>query len=63
MDCQICSIHEAEWRDYRFIESCGLQGKVYSCDWCRELDDHAIQEIMGNDLDPKDFYDEDEESS
>ena len=61
MNWQICYKHEAEYKDYRFIDSCGLQGKVLACGWCRELNDDAIIEIIDNTLDPKEFYDIDEE--
>ena len=56
MDCQICHKHEADSRDYRFIDSCGLQGKVYACNWCINLNDNAIEEIVGEQADPKDYY-------
>ena len=59
MNCQICNKHEAECKDYRFIDSCGLQGKVYSCKWCTSLNDDAICEVVGEKLDPKEFYDTD----
>ena len=57
MKCQICEKHDAEVKDYRFLDSCGLQGKVLSCKWCITLDDDAICEIVRDNLDPKEFYD------
>ena len=65
MKCQICNKHEAECKDYRFIDSCGLQGKVYSCKWCIGLSDEAIEIVVGDELDPQELYesikDEEEE--
>ena len=46
MDCQICHKHKADRRDYRFIDSCGLQGKVYACNWCFNLNDESIKETV-----------------
>jgi 5-methylcytosine-specific restriction endonuclease McrA len=60
MNCQICDTHEAEVKDYRFINSCGLQGKVLSCTYCNGLNDDAICEIIRDELDPKDFYNEED---
>ena len=57
MKCNVCNKYKARWKDYRFIESCGFQGKTYVCDWCRELDDVAISQIVRDKLNPKDFYD------
>jgi len=54
--CHICRKHEIEYKDYRFIDSCGLQGKTLVCRWCRDLDDVAISDIIRDDLDPEDFY-------
>tara|TARA_R100001129_G_C5252527_1_gene228760 strand:+ start:626 stop:790 length:165 start_codon:yes stop_codon:yes gene_type:complete len=49
-------------KDYRFIDSCGLQGSVLSCEWCFDLNDVAVAEIIRNGLDPKkEFYNEHEE--
>lgn len=56
MKCQICRKHCAKYKDYRFIDSCGLQGKVLSCEWCRELNDDAVRDIIRHDGDPKAFY-------
>ena len=61
MNCQICHKHEAEVKDYRFIDSCALQGKVYSCKWCVGLNDEAIEIVVGDNLDPKELYDIEEE--
>ena len=58
MNCQICNTYEAECKDYRFIEHYGLNGKVLSCNWCRDLNDVAIIEIIDNGIDPKEYYDE-----
>ena len=56
MKCSICEIHKAEHKDYRFIDSCGLQGKVLSCKWCFGLADKAIKRIFNGGLDPIKFY-------
>lgn len=49
-------------KDYRFIDSCGLQGSVLSCEWCFDLNDVAVAEIIRNGLDPKkEFYNKHEE--
>ena len=58
MKCQICRKHEAEYKDYRFIDSCGLQGKVISCGWCKGLNDEAIREIIREEINPKEYYDD-----
>ena len=42
--------------DYRFLDSCGLQGKVIVCKWCRGLNDVAICEIIRDEKDPKEYY-------
>ena len=52
--CGICRKHKAEYRDYRFIDSCGLQGKVLSCGHCRNLNDKEISIIVNDELDPED---------
>ena len=56
--CTVCRKHPVKYRDYRFIESCGLQGKGFVCMWCKGLDDVAVAEIFRDELDPRDFYDE-----
>ena len=56
--CQICRKHKVDKKDYRFIDSCGLQGKVIVCWWCFGLDEVAISEIMRDELDPKKYYEE-----
>ena len=56
MKCNICRKHKAKSYDYRFIDSCGLQGKVGVCKWCRDLNDVAVSEIIRDELDPKTFY-------
>ena len=58
--CQICRKHDASRKDYRFITSCGLQGKVLDCEWCFNLSDVAISDIIRDELDPKNFYDKGE---
>jgi hypothetical protein len=58
--CEICRQHEVKSRDYRFIDSCGLQGKTYVCEWCFNLSDVAISDIIRDELDPKSFYDKEE---
>jgi len=60
--CEICRKHEAEFKDYRFIDSCGLQGKSYVCKWCIGLNDVAISDIMRDELNPKVFYGDEVES-
>ena len=57
MKCQICRKHKVEYKDYRFIDSCGLQGKTFVCKWCRGLNDVAISDIVREELDPKVYYD------
>ena len=54
MNCEICRKH----KDYRFIDSCGLQGKIFVCEWCRGLNDVAISDIIREELNPKQFYQE-----
>ena len=56
MKCNICRKHKAVINDYRFIDSCGLQGKIVTCEWCRDLNDVAVSEIIRDELDPKTFY-------
>ena len=56
MKCEICRKHEAKHKDYRFIESCGLQGKTLVCEWCQGLNDVAISDIIREELNPKQFY-------
>jgi len=57
MKCQICRKHKVEYKDYRFIDSCGLQGKTLVCKWCRDLNDVTISDIVREELDPKVYYD------
>ena len=59
--CEICRKHPVAHRDYRFIDSCGLQGKCFVCEYFVGLNDVAICEIVRDELDPKDFYEFDEE--
>ena len=54
--CDICYKNNVEVKDYRFIESCGLQGKILSCKLCFNLDDVAICQIVNEGLNPKEFY-------
>ena len=56
MKCNICRKHDITIKDYRFIDSCGLQGKVLVCNWCWDLNDDAIREVIRDELDPKEFY-------
>ena len=56
MKCNICRKHNADYKDYRFIDSCGLQGKVLVCKWCFDLNDDVIREIIRDEIDPKEFY-------
>ena len=57
MKCNICRIHDVSTKDYRFIESCGLQGGVLVCRWCFDLNDVTICKIIRDNLDPKkEFY-------
>ena len=58
--CTICRRHEVKYKDYRFIDSCGLQGKTYVCEWCKDLNDVAVSDIIREGLDPKVFYEESE---
>ena len=55
-DCQICRKHPIMHRDYRQLDSCGIQGKVLVCEWCVGLNDVAISDIIRDELDPEDFY-------
>ena len=61
MKCNICRKHDITMKDYRFIDSCGLQGKVLVCNWCWDLNDDAIREVIRDELDPKEFYELKEE--
>ena len=54
--CHICRKHPIKHKDYRFIDSCGLQGSTLVCEWCQGLNDVAIKDIVRDELDPKDFY-------
>tara|TARA_Y100000310_G_scaffold180376_1_gene180263 strand:+ start:334 stop:528 length:195 start_codon:yes stop_codon:yes gene_type:complete len=56
--CNICRKHKAEHKDYRFIDSCGLQGKIFVCEWCLGLNDVAVSDIIRDKLNPKQFYTE-----
>ena len=58
MKCNICRKHKAEHKDYRFIDSCGLQGKIFVCKWCLGLHDVAVSDIIRDKLNPKQFYTE-----
>ena len=57
-DCQICRKHPIKHKDYRFLDSCGLQGKVLVCEWCVGLNDVAISNIIRDEEDPTEYYDE-----
>lgn len=54
--CHICRKHKVCRKDYRFIESCGLQGKILTCEWCFNLNDVTISNIIRDELNPKDYY-------
>ena len=54
--CDICRKHPVAQKDYRFIDSCGLQGKVLSCEFCVGLNDVAISQIVREELDPLELY-------
>ena len=54
--CHICRKHPIKHKDYRFIDSCGLQGSTLVCEWCVGLNDVAIKDIIRDELNPKDFY-------
>ena len=58
MKCNICNKHKAKIKDYRFIDSVGLQGSVLTCKLCFNLNDVAIVDIKKNSLDPKIFFEE-----
>ena len=60
-DCQICRKHPIKHRDYRQLDNCGLQGKVLVCEWCVGLNDVAISDIIRDELNPKTFYNEEDE--
>ena len=57
----VCYKHKAKVKDYRFVESCGLQGKVLSCKWCFNLNDVAVYQIVNEGLNPKEFYNKNKE--
>jgi hypothetical protein len=59
--CDVCYKHNVKVKDYRFIESCGLQGKVLSCKWCFNLNDVAVCQIVNEGLNPKEFYNKNKE--
>ena len=61
--CEICTKHNVELKDYRFIDSCSLQLITNVCKWCYGLNDEAICDIVGYELDPKTFYQESEKGS
>ena len=56
MKCNICRKHSVEHKDYRFIDSCELQGKVLVCKWCFDLNDDAVCQVIRDEIDPKEFY-------
>ena len=57
-NCQICRKHPIKHKDYRFLDNCGLQGKVLVCEWCYDLNDVTISDIVRDELNPKDFFNE-----
>ena len=52
MKCNICRKHDAVINDYRFIDSCGLQGKIATCEWCRDLSDVAVSNWLASECLP-----------
>ena len=56
MNCNICKKNKAKRSDYRFIDSCGIQGKVFSCLFCYGLSDEGIRLVVKDDLNPKELY-------
>tara|TARA_R100000458_G_C8275843_1_gene251013 strand:- start:3052 stop:3285 length:234 start_codon:yes stop_codon:yes gene_type:complete len=57
MNCQICRKYKATVKDYRFIDSCGLQGKTLSCKMCFNLNDKTIRKIIRLNQDPAIYFD------
>lgn len=56
--CEICGKHPIVHIDYRFIDSCGLQGRVYVCKYCFNLDDVTVHQVFTKNIDPVDFHEE-----
>ena len=56
MKCNICRKHSVEHKDYRFIDSSELQGKVLVGGWCFDLNDDAVCQVIRDEIDPKEFY-------
>jgi len=55
--CEVCGKHKATHKDFRFMDGY-FNGKVLSCKWCAGLADYALVDIVRDNLDPKEFYDE-----
>jgi len=55
--CDVCRKHNVKFKDYRFIDSIGFQGKILSCSFCVGLNDVAIVEIHSERAIPEDYYD------
>tara|TARA_R100000458_G_C8265933_1_gene240996 strand:+ start:1573 stop:1803 length:231 start_codon:yes stop_codon:yes gene_type:complete len=58
--CDVCRKNEATMADYRFIDSCGFQGKIASCKWCINLNDVTVMEVVArantlNPIDPEEY--------
>ena len=56
MKCNICRKHSVEHKDYRFIDSCELQGNGLVCGGCFDLNDDAVCQVIRDEIDPKEFY-------
>ncbi len=56
MKCYICNKNNVKTKDYRFIESLGIQGKILSCEYCFSLNDKTIIKIIKNNENPKKYY-------
>ena len=55
MECEICTKHKAEYKDYRYIDGY-FNGKTLACKWCWGLNDVSLVEIFDEKLNPKSFY-------
>lgn len=55
MECYSCGTKKDLLKDYRYIDSLGLQGKVIMCKRCFSLNDAEIvtREVMKNDIESK----------
>ena len=57
--CDFCRKYPATSQDYRQMD--GILSKYRVCEWCFSLDDVTIYKIQRDKLDPKDYYDEEED--